>query len=77
MEGQPLARRRDRGWSRSRPLGVSQVYREISRRIIPPHVALDLQKPPRYILLTRERRMVQPMKIDSNSCTTVREVTEA
>jgi hypothetical protein len=30
-----------------------------------------------YAASTRERRMVQPMKIDSNSCKTLREVTEA
>ena len=30
-----------------------------------------------YAAFTRERRMVQPMKIDSNSCKTLREVTEA
>jgi hypothetical protein len=32
---------------------------------------------PSYSRATRERRMVQPMKIDSNSCKTLREVTEA
>ena len=31
----------------------------------------------RYFMGTRERRMIQPMKIDGNSCINVREVTEA
>ncbi len=37
---------------------------------------LDLREGLVYFLVTRERRMVQPMKIDS-CCKTLREVTEA
>ena len=40
-------------------------------------VGLDCRSREVYAAATRERRMIQPMKIDSSSSTKTREVTEA